>query len=350
MCRSRYSRSLPRCSASSKPRFGACGAIASRRSVCGLTLEPLPQLWVEQEFYETSQLDSGHGRGVRSRPVGTREATRLRARALASFSSDLGADSSGRCAFGACLGTCRHSQLSAADLEPSCGRRAPTLYGMRSQVILVLVAINQSLHDLDAACSSWHSAESTTRAGRRLLAIQGFWRMIYAVMWTGVISHGAFRSCSLYNDFPSQVLLFDASKPDHVPAIPGVLQSRKRERRPCHAVATQVRFNRPLIPSGDGLPAQDRVGGHSRVKIRFRPSRPCSAARYRMSRPTTRRRHRAMVGCVSDHEIRRIGKVFREDSVWRGNWVRHSAREAPGKLAAAFPGGFSRRSHRRGEE
>ena len=126
---------------------------------------------------------------------------------------------------------------------------APTLYGQRLPVVLVLVAINQpfTIWMLRSFFSSIPAELDEAARVDGCSHFEAFRRVIMPVMWPGVITTGLFSFLLAYNDFLVTSLLLDQQAQTMVPAIAGFLARENSQADELQAVAAAVSITAPLF-------------------------------------------------------------------------------------------------------
>ena len=126
---------------------------------------------------------------------------------------------------------------------------APTLYGQRLPVILVLVAINQpfTIWMLRSFFASIPAELDEAARVDGCTHFEAFRRVIMPVMWPGVITTGLFSFLLAYNDFLVTSLLLDQQAQTMVPAIAGFLARENSQADELQAIAAAVSITAPLF-------------------------------------------------------------------------------------------------------
>ena len=126
---------------------------------------------------------------------------------------------------------------------------APTIYGQRVPVILVLVAINQpfTIWMLRSFFSSIPAELDEAARVDGCGYFEAFRRVIMPVMWPGVITTGLFSFLLAYNDFLVTSLLLDQQAQTMVPAIAQYLARETNQSAALQAIAAAVSITAPLF-------------------------------------------------------------------------------------------------------
>ncbi len=138
---------------------------------------------------------------------------------------------------------------SAEILEPILGDAAPTLYGQRWAVIIVLVSINQPF-TIWMLRSFFQNIPVELDESARVdgcSVFQAFRLVIMPVMWPGVITTGLFSFLLAYNDYLVTSLLLDAETQTMVPAISGYFNRETTTTDQVEAVSAAVSITAPLF-------------------------------------------------------------------------------------------------------
>ncbi len=126
---------------------------------------------------------------------------------------------------------------------------APTLYGMRLAVIIVLVSINQPF-TIWMLRSFFQNIPAELDEAARVDGcshFEAFWRVIMPVMWPGVITTGLFSFLLAYNDYLVTALLLDGTTRTMVPAITQYFNMETTTTDQVEAVAAAVSITAPLF-------------------------------------------------------------------------------------------------------
>ena len=138
---------------------------------------------------------------------------------------------------------------SAEILRPLLGDAAPTLYGQRWAVIVVLVSINQPF-TIWMLRSFFQNIPVELDESARVdgcSVFQAFRLVIMPVMWPGVITTGLFSFLLAYNDYLVTSLLLDAETQTMVPAISGYFNRETTTTDQIEAVSAAVSITAPLF-------------------------------------------------------------------------------------------------------
>ena len=138
---------------------------------------------------------------------------------------------------------------SAEILRPILGDAAPTFYGQRLPVILVLVAINQpfTIWMLRAFFANIPAELDEAARVDGCTYFQAFRLVIIPVMWPGVVTTGLFAFLVGYNDYLVTSLLLDAQNQTMVPALTGFFNRETTSTDQIRAVAAAVSVTVPLF-------------------------------------------------------------------------------------------------------
>ncbi len=138
---------------------------------------------------------------------------------------------------------------SAEILAPLLGDAAPTLYGSRWAVNVVLVSINQPF-TIRMQRSFFQNIPVELDESARVdgcSVFKAFRLVIMPVMWPGVITTGLFSFLLAYNDYLVTSLLLDAETQTMVPAISGYFNRETTTTDQVEAVAAAVSITAPLF-------------------------------------------------------------------------------------------------------
>ena len=139
-----------------------------------------------------------------------------------------------------------HSVLVTGYLEPFINYG---LYGKRTAVIILLVAINQPFTIWMLRSFFMNIPQDLDEAAQidGCSPFQAFWKVIVPLMWPGVITTGLFSSLLAYNDYLVASLLLDGQSQTMVPAIIQYFNMETKMTDLVEAIAAAASITAPLF-------------------------------------------------------------------------------------------------------
>ena len=210
------------------------------KPVIGFTSQHYEAVWVENEFYKQffNTMIVTSGVVAISLTVGT-----LAGYALARTNSMM--------AFWLLIAALvfralPHSVLVTGYLEPFINYG---LYGKRTAVIILLVAINQPFTIWMLRSFFMNIPQDLDEAAQidGCSPFQAFWKVIVPLMWPGVITTGLFSFLLAYNDYLVASLLLDGQSQTMVPAIIQYFNMETKMTDLVEAIAAAASITAPLF-------------------------------------------------------------------------------------------------------
>ena len=210
------------------------------KPVIGFTSQHYEAVWVENEFYKQffNTVIVTSGVVIISLTVGT-----LAGYALARTNSMM--------AFWLLIAALvfralPHSVLVTGYLEPFINYG---LYGKRTAVIILLVAINQPFTIWMLRSFFMNIPQDLDEAAQidGCSPFQAFWKVIVPLMWPGVITTGLFSFLLAYNDYLVASLLLDGQSQTMVPAIIQYFNMETKMTDLVEAIAAAASITAPLF-------------------------------------------------------------------------------------------------------
>ena len=210
------------------------------KPVIGFTSQHYEAVWVENEFYKQffNTMIVTSGVVAISLTVGT-----LAGYALARTNSMM--------AFWLLIAALLfralpHSVLVTGYLEPFINYG---LYGKRTAVIILLVAINQPFTIWMLRSFFMNIPQDLDEAAQidGCSPFQAFWKVIVPLMWPGVITTGLFSFLLAYNDYLVASLLLDGQSQTMVPAIIQYFNMETKMTDLVEAIAAAASITAPLF-------------------------------------------------------------------------------------------------------
>ena len=139
-----------------------------------------------------------------------------------------------------------HSVLVTGYLEPFINYG---LYGKRTAVIILLVAINQPFTIWMLRSFFMNIPQDLDEAAQidGCSPFQAFWKVIVPLMWPGVITTGLFSFLLAYNDYLVASLLLDGQSQTMVPAIIQYFNMETKMTDLVEAIAAAASITAPLF-------------------------------------------------------------------------------------------------------
>ena len=139
-----------------------------------------------------------------------------------------------------------HSVLVTGYLEPFINYG---LYGKRTAVIILLVAINQPFTIWMLRSFFMNIPQDLDEAAQidGCSPFQAFWKIIVPLMWPGVITTGLFSFLLAYNDYLVASLLLDGQSQTMVPAIIQYFNMETKMTDLVEAIAAAASITAPLF-------------------------------------------------------------------------------------------------------
>ena len=139
-----------------------------------------------------------------------------------------------------------HSVLVTGYLEPFINYG---LYGKRTAVIILLVAINQPFTIWMMRSFFMNIPQDLDEAAQidGCSPFQAFWKVIVPLMWPGVITTGLFSFLLAYNDYLVASLLLDGQSQTMVPAIIQYFNMETKMTDLVEAIAAAASITAPLF-------------------------------------------------------------------------------------------------------
>ena len=139
-----------------------------------------------------------------------------------------------------------HSVLVTGYLEPFINYG---LYGKRTAVIILLVAINQPFTIWMLRSFFMNIPQDLDEAAQidGCSPFQAFWKIIMPLMWPGVITTGLFSFLLAYNDYLVASLLLDGQSQTMVPAIIQYFNMETKMTDLVEAIAAAASITAPLF-------------------------------------------------------------------------------------------------------
>ena len=139
-----------------------------------------------------------------------------------------------------------HSVLVTGYLEPFINYG---LYGKRTAVIIILVAINQPFTIWMMRSFFMNIPQDLDEAAQidGCNPFQAFWKVIMPLMWPGVITTGLFSFLLAYNDYLVASLLLDGQSQTMVPAIIQYFNMETKMTDLVEAIAAAASITAPLF-------------------------------------------------------------------------------------------------------
>ena len=139
-----------------------------------------------------------------------------------------------------------HSVLVTGYLEPFINYG---LYGKRTAVIILLVAINQPFTIWMMRSFFMNIPQDLDEAAQidGCNPFQAFWKVIVPIMWPGVITTGLFSFLLAYNDYLVASLLLDGQSQTMVPAIIQYFNMETKMTDLVEAIAAAASITAPLF-------------------------------------------------------------------------------------------------------
>ena len=139
-----------------------------------------------------------------------------------------------------------HSVLVTGYLEPFINYG---LYGKRTAVIILLVAINQPFTIWMLRSFFMNIPQDLDEAAQidGCNPFQAFWKIIMPLMWPGVITTGLFSFLLAYNDYLVASLLLDGQSQTMVPAIIQYFNMETKMTDLVEAIAAAASITAPLF-------------------------------------------------------------------------------------------------------